>query len=71
MSFLNFQSPLREGFVRPPNAMDGIPAPISRYTNLDDAMIAKQIVWATLFNDFTADVDDFSSSSFWTDDMTW
>ena len=51
--------------------MDGIPAPISRYTNLDDAKIAKQIVGETLFYDFTADVDDFSSSSFWIDDMTW
>merc|ERR1711988_1103840 len=34
------KSPLREGFVRPPNSMDGIPAPISRLTHMEDATTA-------------------------------
>ena len=45
------KSPLREGFVRPPNAMDGIPAPISRISSMDDAAIAKEIVHQALTQD--------------------
>jgi len=63
------KSPLREGFVRPPNAMDGIPAPISRISSMDDAAIAKEIVRQALTQDLIG--EDSSSSSFWTDDMTW
>lgn len=29
-------NPLRQGYVRPPNAMDGIPAPISRAVDPED-----------------------------------
>merc|ERR1711879_916746 len=47
------QSKLREGFVRPPNAMDGIPAPISRISSLEDAAVAKQIVEEALLFDLT------------------
>jgi len=62
---------LREGFVRPPNAMDGIPAPISRLTNMDDASIAKDIVSQALHYDFEADITESTASPFWTEDMTW
>jgi len=65
------KSPLREGFVRPPNAMDGIPAPISRISSMDDAAIAKEIVHQALTQDLIGTGEDSSSSSFWTEDMTW
>jgi len=62
---------LREGFVRPPNAMDGIPAPISRLTNMDDASIAKDIVSQALHYDLEADITESTASPYWTEDMTW
>ena len=37
----NNKSPLKQGWVRPPNAMDGIPAPLSITVNPQDSIIAK------------------------------
>merc|ERR1711874_657884 len=63
------KSPLREGFVRPPNAMDGIPAPISRISSLEDAAVAKEIVQSALFYDLTAEPEAGVSSPYWEVDM--
>ena len=65
------KSPLREGFVRPPNSMDGIPAPISRLSSMQDAAVAKQIVESALFYDLTGEPEAGVSSPYWDDDMTW
>jgi len=65
------QSNLREGFVRPPNAMDGIPAPISRLSSLEDAAVAKEIVREALLFDLTEDTTSSVSSPRWADDLTW
>ena len=37
----NNKSPLKQGWVRPPNAMDGVPAPLSITVNPHDSIIAK------------------------------
>ena len=37
----NNKSPLKQGWVRPPNSMDGIPAPLSITVNPQDSIIAK------------------------------
>ena len=58
------KSPLREGFVRPPNAMDGIPAPISRISSMDDAAIAKEIVHQALNQDLIGTGINISLTSF-------
>ena len=71
MCSFHFQSKLREGFVRPPNAMDGIPAPISRFTKSDDAKLAKEIVKKALYFDFAAETNDSTCHSAWIEDMTW
>jgi len=63
------KSPLREGFVRPPNSMDGIPAPISRLSRMEDAAIAKNIVRQVIEHDLIG--EELNSSSYWTEDMTW
>jgi len=63
------KSPLREGFVRPPNAMDGVPAPISRISFTEDAVAAKKIVSEVLHHDLLGEAG--SASVFWTEDMTW
>ena len=34
-------NPLKQGWVRPPNAMDGIPAPLSITVNPEDTIISK------------------------------
>lgn len=59
---------LREQWVQAPAAMDGIPAPISRLVNPEDAAISKQIVEEVLMYDF---VDGQSPSPRWIDTMTW
>ena len=69
--FITFKAALREGFVRPPNAMDGIPAPISRLTSMDDASVAKEIVSQALHYDLEADITESTASPYWTEDMTW
>ena len=57
--------------MRPPNAMDGIPAPISRLTSMEDAFVAKDIVSQALLYDFEAEITESTASPFWTEDMTW
>ena len=37
----NNLNPLKQGWVRPPNAMDGIPAPLSVTVNPEDSIISK------------------------------
>ena len=34
-------NPLKQGWVRPPNSMDGIPAPLSITVNPEDTIISK------------------------------
>ena len=55
--------------MRPPNAMDGVPAPISRISFTEDAVAAKKIVSEVLHHDLLG--EDGSASVFWTEDMTW
>ena len=45
----NNKSPLKQGWVRPPNAMDGIPAPLSITVNPHDSIIAKVIKDVCIF----------------------
>jgi len=59
---------LREGFMLPPAAMDGIPAPISRLVNPADSLISKAIIEELLMDDFVLGT---GPSSRWNDDMTW
>ena len=51
--------------------MDGIPAPISRFTKSEDAKVAKEIVKKALYFDFAAETNDSSCHSAWIEDMTW
>ena len=51
--------------------MDGIPAPISRFTKSEDAKVAKEIVKKALYFDFAAETNDSSCHSSWIEDMTW
>ena len=37
----NNLNPLKQGWVRPPNAMDGIPAPLSVTVNPEDSKMSK------------------------------
>ena len=55
--------------MRPPNAMDGVPAPISRISFTEDAVAAKKIVSEVLHHDLLGEAG--SASVFWTEDMTW
>ena len=38
-------NPLKQGWVRPPNAMDGIPAPLSITVNPEDTIISKVSIY--------------------------
>ena len=51
--------------------MDGIPAPISRLSSLEDAAVAKEIVQSALFYDLTAEPEAGVSSPYWEEDMVW
>jgi len=62
------KSELREGWVSPPAAMDGIPAPISRLVNPMDGPSAKILVEETLLHDF---VYGSEPSHLWAEDMDW
>jgi len=62
------KSPLREGWVQAPAAMDGIPAPISRLVNPMDSLNAKILVEETLLHDI---VYGSEASPIWTEDMKW
>merc|ERR1711915_50934 len=59
---------LPEGIFYPPRAMDGIPAPISRLANPEDAIIAKEIIRSLLDWDFVLGT---KPSPFWAQDMVW
>merc|ERR1712002_1422792 len=59
---------LREGFMLPPRAMDGIPAPITRLVNPEDTIISKMIIQELLEEDF---VTGTKPSDRWEDDMVW
>merc|ERR1719154_146584 len=59
---------LREGFMLPPSAMDGIPAPISRLVSPQDTEVSKAIIQALLLEDF---LTGESPSPLWADDMVW
>jgi len=59
---------LQEGFMLPPRAMDGIPAPISRLVNPEHSLISKMIIQKLLEDDF---VSGSEPSSVWTEDMVW
>jgi len=59
---------LREGFMLPPRAMDGIPAPITRLVNPEDSIISKTIIQALLEEDF---VSGTRPSDLWDDKMVW
>jgi len=61
-------SPLRENWVQPPAAMDGIPAPISRLVNPVESLMAKVIAEEVLLHDFKY---GSSPSNRWDEDMTW
>jgi len=62
------KSPLREGWIQAPAAMDGIPAPISRLVNPMDGPNAKILVEEALLFDL---VYGNGPSDLWTEDMTW
>ena len=49
--------------------MDGVPAPISRISYMEDAVAAKKIVTEVLHHDLLG--EDGTASAFWTEDMTW
>lgn len=48
----NNPCPLKQGWVRPPNAMDGFPAPISALTDPTDSAISKVTTYTFLQNNF-------------------
>jgi len=62
------KSPLRENWVQPPAAMDGIPAPISRLVHPMDSVRAKVIAEEVLLHDF---VYGDGPSDRWENEMTW
>jgi len=59
---------LQEGFMLPPAAMDGLPAPVTRLVKPEDSLISKMIIQELLMEDF---VEGVAPSSRWTDDMVW
>jgi len=59
---------LREGFMLPPSAMDGIPAPVSRLVSPQDTQMSLEMVSALLQEDF---VTGDGPSAWWADDMVW
>jgi len=62
------KSPLREGWIQAPAAMDGIPAPISRLVNPMDGPNAKILVEEALLYDI---VYGDGPSDLWAEDMKW
>ena len=62
------KSRLPEGIFYPPQTMDGIPAPVSRLSNPEDAEVSRGMVMELLESDF---VGAEGSSQFWTEDMVW
>jgi len=60
---------LREGWVAPPRAMDGIPAPISSLVTREAAELAKKVVYGGLMSDWIS--GEFKCEGLWRDDMIW
>lgn len=59
---------LREGFMLPPAAMDGIPAPISRLVSPEDTFLSEAIIQLLLNEDF---LTGEGPSPLWAADMVW
>jgi len=59
---------LRDSWVRPPDTMDGIPAPLSRVTSPVESKAARALVAAILQKEWQ--LQD-ASGSLWLDGMTW
>jgi len=62
------KSELREGWVAPPAAMDGIPAPVSRLVDPLDGPTAKILIEEALLHDIIYGTEP---SHLWTQDMNW
>merc|ERR1711935_1333561 len=62
------ESPLREGWVQAPSAMDGIPAPISRLSDPLEGQFSKSLVVDALYHDF---VNGETASDLWDANMNW
>jgi len=62
------ESPLREGWVQAPSAMDGIPAPISRLADPLEGQFSKSLVVDALYHDF---VNGETASDLWDANMNW
>jgi len=60
---------LQEGFMLPPAAMDGLPAPISRLVHPEDSLRSKQIIEQLLQDDFV--LHNPGPSGLWEEDMVW
>jgi len=65
----NNLNPLKQGWVRPPNAMDGIPAPLSITVNPEDSKISKKIALEAMYFDLLS--GESGPSQLWRKDMTW
>jgi len=59
---------LREGFMLPPAAMDGIPAPVSRLVSSEDTLVSQELIQGLLLDDF---VSGDGPSPLWAEDMLW
>jgi len=64
----NNLTPLKQGWIRAPNAMDGTPAPWSRAVNPKQTEIARAISMEALYHDLTIGP---KASPFWKSDMVW
>jgi predicted ester cyclase len=62
-------NPLKQGWVRPPNSMDGIPAPLSITVNPEDTIISKKLALEAMYFDLTS--GESHPSPLWRNDMTW
>jgi len=62
-------NPLKQGWVRPPNAMDGIPAPDSRLVNPQDSIASKKIALEAMYHDLLS--GENGPSPLWRKDMVW
>ena len=61
--------PLKQGWVRPPNAMDGIPAPNSVLIDPSDSALSKVIAREALKNDLLSLGIGGKASDYWSNDM--
>ena len=63
----NNPCPLKQGWVRPPKAMDGFPAPISALVDPSDTALSKVIAREAMKNDLLS--TSGKASNYWRDDM--